>query len=276
MDLDSSCKTYCYLIAILICFQGCAVSNNPEGEQLAETSMPPTSALSVEKEPEDTVSLAYLLGKFDPSQRPEFVKLQAPIAGGNAVGRYMHEEAFEAYLKMYAAAAEEGISLVILSATRNFDAQKSIWESKWTGKRLVGGVNLQQTLSNPMDRAKEILLYSSMPGTSRHHWGTDIDLNSFNNAYFKSGDGKKVYDWLTKHAQEFGFCQPYTDKSLNGRSGYEEERWHWSYMPLSKGLLRAYRAKVSYEHIGGFLGAEAAQPLSVIQQYVEGVNAECK
>ncbi|NJK84501.1 MAG: M15 family metallopeptidase [Saprospiraceae bacterium] len=47
------------------------------------------------------------------------------------------------------------------------------------------------TTPNPQERALKILKYSSMPGTSRHHWGTDIDLNSFSNSYFEQGEGKK-------------------------------------------------------------------------------------
>ncbi len=64
-----------------------------------------------------------------------------------------------------------------------------------------------------------------MPG-ARHHWGTDFDLNALNNAYFNTKDGKRIYDWLTQHAAEFGFCQPYTAKGgPDGRPiGYEEEK----------------------------------------------------
>ena len=55
--------------------------------------------------------------------------------------------------------------------------------------------------------AKTILLYSSMPTTSRHHWGTDMDINSLENSYFASGQGLKEYTWLKKNAAKFGFCQ---------------------------------------------------------------------
>jgi len=73
-------------------------------------------------------------------------------------------------------------------------------------------------------------------GTSRHHWGTDIDLNSFNNKYFESGKGKKIYDWLTSNASSFGFCQPYTPKGDHRPHGYNEEKWHWSYQPVSQDI----------------------------------------
>ncbi|MBK8672515.1 MAG: D-alanyl-D-alanine carboxypeptidase family protein [Bacteroidetes bacterium] len=30
-----------------------------------------------------------------------------------------------------------------------------------------------------------------MPGSSRHHWGTEVDINALSNAYFSTGEGKK-------------------------------------------------------------------------------------
>ena len=137
---------------------------------------------------------------------------------------------------------------------------------------MVEGKNLT-TISNLKERARLILLYSSMPGTSRHHWGTDMDLNALENSYFDSGDGLKAYQWLTAHAVEFGFCQPYTSKR-NGRTGYEEEKWHWSYLPLSSELLTSYVNLVKYSDIKGFNGSETASKLKAIQNYVQGIG--CK
>ena len=47
-----------------------------------------------------------------------------------------------------------------------------------------------------------------MPGTSRHHWGTEIDIHSYNNESFEQGPGKAIYDWLTLHAADYGFSNP--------------------------------------------------------------------
>jgi len=135
---------------------------------------------------------------------------------------------------MYNAAKADGIDLVVRSATRNFSYQRGIWERKWSGKtKLSDGVNAATDITVDRDRAVKIMNYSAMPGASRHHWGTDIDLNSFNNSYFESGTGLKVYKWLEQNAHKYGYCRPYTPKN-NGRTGYEEEKWHWSYTPLSK------------------------------------------
>ena len=82
---------------------------------------------------------------------------------------------------MQRAALYDTIQLIIVSGTRNFKEQKAIWNRKW---------NRYNNLKS-IDRIKKILEYSSMPSTSRHHWGTDLDLNNLNNSYFTSGKGKK-------------------------------------------------------------------------------------
>lgn len=211
----------------------------------------------------------YLLGKFDPTTHSQFVKLQDEHTRGSARGAYLRKETYEAFIKMSEAARKDGVKLVIISATRNFEAQKRIWENKWNGKVPVEGKDLT-TVKDPNERARLILLYSSMPATSRHHWGTDMDLNSLENSFFESGDGLKTYQWLTAHAAEYGFCQPYTSKT-NGRTGYEEEKWHWSYLPLSGELLKLYKTKIKYTDIKGFTGSEVAKSLQVITHYVAGI-----
>jgi len=211
----------------------------------------------------------YLLGKFDPTTHPKFSKLSDEHTRGSARGAYLRKETYEAFIKMSDAAKLEGVELIIISATRNFDSQKRIWENKWNGKVQVEGKDLT-TVSDPKERARLILLYSSMPGTSRHHWGTDMDLNSLENNFFESGEGLKIYQWLTAHAAEYGFCQPYTSKTSD-RTGYEEEKWHWSYLPLSGEFLETYQKHIRYPDIKGFAGSEVAKPLEVIKKYVTGV-----
>ncbi|MDW3648141.1 MAG: M15 family metallopeptidase [Bacteroidia bacterium] len=225
----------------------------------------------------DTIANTYLLGRFDPAKHEDFEKITATHGAGSGLGAYLHKETLAAFKEMHAAAKEEGVKLTIRSATRNFFRQKQIWEAKWTGARKVGGKDLSKSKPDPTDRATEILLFSSMPGTSRHHWGTDMDLNAFENSYFASGKGLKEYEWLKAHAAEYGFGQPYTEKGEGKRPfGYEEEKWHWSYLPLARKLLKAYSAQIVPTDIQGFKGAEVAEELKVIERYVEGIAPECK
>ncbi len=213
----------------------------------------------------------YLLGKFDPASHPAFSKLKDEHTQGSARAGYLRKETYEAFVNMSDAAKKEGVDLIIISATRNFESQKRIWENKWEGRTKVEGKNLT-TVKDPKERARLILLYSSMPGTSRHHWGTDMDLNSLENNFFESGDGLKIYQWLVAHAAKYGFCQPYTSKADGKRTGYEEEKWHWSYLPLSGKFLEEYKKNISYKDIKGFTGSTVAKNILVIRDYVEGIG----
>ncbi|MEM9931233.1 MAG: M15 family metallopeptidase [Bacteroidota bacterium] len=220
-------------------------------------------------------SLTYLTGRFDPTKHPDFVRVAAKYTDGDPY--VLHKDTYQAFEAMHAAAQADGVTLIIVSATRNFKRQRQIWEAKWNGQRLLEGKEkANEVYPNPADRARAILRYSSMPGTSRHHWGTDIDFNALTNGYFAHGEGKKVYDWLVANAAKFGFCQTYTPKGTNRPNGYEEERWHWSYLPIAT-QLSDYAAQVMQDtNITGFAGAEAAPEIGVIEHYVLGVNGACR
>lgn len=200
-----------------------------------------------------------IMGDLNPSTSESFVEISSQHA--NRSGMYLRAEVYGAFLKMLRAAEKEGYRIQIISATRNQHRQKQIWESKWDR---YGGDHLA--------RARRILQYSSMPGTSRHHWGTDFDINNLSNDYFESGEGKQLYQWLLKNAGEYGFFQPYTGYGKYRDAGYREEKWHWSYYPLAQRFQRAYNHVVTYDDIRGFKGSELAGELNVINDFVNGIE----
>lgn len=208
----------------------------------------------------------YLTGYFDPSQKKDFVPVPVEYnIGGYKM--YLRTETLDAFLEMAKSAEKDGINLKIASATRNFDYQKSIWEKKWSGV----------TLSDEQERFKKILEYSSAPGTSRHHWGTDIDINGASPEYFNTTSGKKVYAWLAENAMGFGFCQTYNQKDTERPTGYNEEKWHWSYLPLARIFTQDYKNLIKDEDIKGFNGDEYvfAPNLDLINDYVLAINRDC-
>lgn len=203
---------------------------------------------------------AEIMGDIDPARHDDFVLLEARHCQRS--GMYLRKEVYSAFRQMWAAARSDSIELRIISATRSRSYQMGIWNHKWA------------ELDGPgKERARKILRYSSMPGTSRHHWGTDFDLNELNNTYFENGEGAQVYRWLKENAREYGFYQPYTRYTHYRDAGYREEKWHWSYYPLAQRFQRAYNHVVNYEDLTGFTGSEYARPLDVINDYVNGVAA---
>jgi hypothetical protein len=232
----------------------------------AEEAAPPSGA---------HVALKYLIGDVDPAHDPMFAKIPEKYLGGSRA--WGHKDAVDAFVRMAEDAEGNGYKLKAVSAFRSFSDQKQIWEDKWSGKTLVEKKKLPVSTPDPKARALKILEFSSMPGTSRHHWGTDFDINNLNNSYFNTRDGKRIYDWLTQHAEAYGFCQVYSAKGPDGRAtGYEEEKWHWSYMPVASWYLKQYPIDVGYERLTGFEGASAARDIDVIKNYVQGINPECK
>src|SRR5688572_169012 len=264
---------FLFMLTILSCTGKRDASVKTEQAQAPDTPIYPLDTLPKKyiHEVAEEFTVNYIMGHFDPAAHPDFVSID--LAHADREGLYLRKDVYEAFQRMYDHALKDGIQLQIRSATRNFNYQKGIWEAKWTGERLIeGGENLAETTPDPKERALKILRYSSMPGTSRHHWGTDIDLNSFDNSWFEEGEGLNIYNWLKKHASTYGFCQPY---SAGREHGYLEERWHWTYMPVSQKLTALAKNELKNEMIKDFQGSETAALIDVVKNYVLGINGDC-
>ncbi|MCA0949605.1 M15 family metallopeptidase [Shewanella chilikensis] len=164
---------------------------------------------------------------------------------------WLEAETAKAFLKMQAAAEQDGIALAICSGYRSFERQLAIWNAKASGKRPlldknslpVGDVG---ALSDD-ELVALILLWSALPGASRHHWGTDMDLfdsgqiskhelKLVNAEYEPQGPCYKLNLWLDERALDFGFYRPFQP----GLSGVSPERWHLSFLPKAKGFLEKF------------------------------------
>ncbi len=129
-----------------------------------------------------------------------------PISSGG--GHKLNSEAAAAYEKMVKAAKEDGVEWGITDSYRTYEVQNKIFDwdyFKKTKKRRKKG-----TSGTPV----------AYPGTSNHGWGAAVDL------VVKYGD--KAHTWLTKHASEFGFSNPFK----NPRT----EPWHWEHVASAKKL----------------------------------------
>ena len=174
---------------------------------------------------------------------PLFVlgKTSPPLVGS------MQEEVYEAYERMRQAAAKEGIDIKVVSAHRSYHRQREIWNAKYKTLTLQG--------LPAKDAIQEIITYSTLPGTSRHHWGTDIDI--IDNANPQSGDvllAEKFYgdgpssalrSWMNQNAADYGFLEVYTDHP--NRKGFAHEPWHYTYHSLSKAYLEVLTNQVISE-----------------------------
>ena len=92
---------------------------------------------------------------------------------------YLHQSIVEDFLNLQLAAKGAGFKLEIASSFRSFERQLKIWNTKAKGERdLLSplGEKLDSTKLSPMEVLFAILRWSAIPGFSRHHWGTDLDI----------------------------------------------------------------------------------------------------
>lgn len=221
-----------------------------------------------------------LLGRYSPAKESGFVKVPSDMALRE--NQYLRKEVVVALQNLNAQARKNGFRIYVVSAVRNYWQQKYIWQAKFDGKRKTGGV-LLSVRQSPQEKVDVILNFSSMPGTSRHHWGTDFDLFfskegvSLNNSAFEKGEGSRFYNWLTAVAPKFGFCQPYKNSPTQRRKGYTrgylEEKWHWSYVPLSLPITQYAERHINKMEPKDFSGAE--QGKKIYQEYILNIHPDC-
>ncbi|MGE6293073.1 M15 family metallopeptidase [Aeromonas media] len=152
-----------------------------------------------------------------------------------------------AFNDMQVAAAHEGFNLQAASSWRGFERQLAIWNGKWRGERpLLDADNqpLDALQLDDMERLHAILRWSALPGTSRHHWGTDLDIYDPDCLpagtrlalepweYEAGGWFADLGEWLGDHMADFGFFLPYA-KPLDAAQGVAYEPWHISFAPES-------------------------------------------
>jgi LAS superfamily LD-carboxypeptidase LdcB len=172
-----------------------------------------------------------------------------------ALGARLHAQAIDAVNALREAAARAGHDLAIVSSFRDFSRQSGIWNRKFRGEQAVldrEGRPLEITAMNGPERVRAILLWSALPGASRHHWGTDFDVydraavpQAFRPEltvaeYTGSGPFVRLDAWLGANLGNYGFFRPYrTD-----RGGVHPEPWHLSYAPVSVPALRSLTLEV--------------------------------
>lgn len=155
----------------------------------------------------------------------------------------LRKEAYDAFLAMKEAASKEGIDIKVVSSFRSFERQEAIFEGKYERFTEEG--------MTPLEAIDKIIEYSTIPGTSRHHWGTDVDLIDGSvkaggdvlvpEKFEEGGPFEKFKKWMDEHSEEYGFYLVYTD--VPKRRGFKYEPWHYSYAPLSIPMLSTFRKK---------------------------------
>lgn len=199
----------------------------------------------------------------------------------------VHPRALEAYLEMKADARRAGIELAITSGFRDFAAQQRIWDLKFRGERPLydaEGRPRDHAALTPAEVVDAILCWSALPGASRHHWGSEIDVidrAAMPEGYrvelvpsecAPGGVFRTLHVWLDENLEQYGFFRPYRVY----RGGVQPEPWHLSYAPVSQEALAALTPDLLADAIAGsdLLGkALVLERLTrIYEQYVRAVD----
>ena len=160
---------------------------------------------------------------------------------------WVEGETANAFQALGRRAAERGLDLRVASAFRDYDRQVRIINDKWAGARPVTdgeGRLLDRVQHDDEEWLNLILRFSALPGMSRHHWGTDLDVWDASavdtdyrpllspSEYGPSGPFCEMTRWLDElmaARDAEGFYRPY---ALD-RGGIAPEAWHISYRPAA-------------------------------------------
>ena len=195
-------------------------------------------------------------------------------------GQQLQAKVCQAFTEMQQAARADGIDCQIASGYRSFSRQLSIWQRKWAGEKTLLDMNekpLEFALLSDSEKLHAILTWSALPGTSRHHWGTDFDVYDSQSvkqcgvplqlvkSEYEDANGPcfALNNWLSKNAEDYGFARPYQ----HYKSGVAAEPWHLSYKPLAQ----AYPPKMDINLLKQVLTENNINGLNVILSDIDSI-----
>ena len=136
--------------------------------------------------------------------------------GPDSLGRdqRMTPKAAEAWRRMQADAARQGVELLVVSAYRSVEYQCALIQRK-----LDRGLKIDA-----------ILKINAAPGYSEHHTGRAIDITSPDSQPLEVAfETTPAYAWLVKHAGQYGFKLSYPRGNIHGIT---YEPWHWAFQDV--------------------------------------------
>ena len=151
------------------------------------------------------------------------------LAPANEDGTIQLEaEAADAYRQMSAAAAEDGVALVLSAGYQDADARTAAYEAQ-KQQYLEKGKTEEEAASLSAD--------IQLPAECNEH-GTGYAADILSSDYPDRDTGfdtTRAYEWLTAYAAEYGFILRYPE-DRQAATGVVFEPWHWRYVGTENAL----------------------------------------
>lgn len=126
----------------------------------------------------------------------------------SSYGNGLTNATIEAFNKMQAVAKVDGLNIYISSGFRSYSYQKTLYNNYVNRD----GVTVADT-------------YSARAGHSEHQSGLAFDVNTINDSFANTEEGK----WLNDNCYKYGFILRYP-KGKSDETGYQYEPWHFRYV----------------------------------------------
>ncbi len=132
--------------------------------------------------------------------------------------KYLDKRVVNAFVLMCKAAKKDGIKLYAISAYRSYSYQETLFKNR------IDRVIKEEGLGREAATQKAATIVAR-PGTSEHHLGLAVDINSVETSFEKT----KEFKWLQENAENYGFVMRYP-KNKKSVTKIIYEPWHYRYV----------------------------------------------
>ena len=204
----------------------------------------------------------------------------------------MHGGCVSSWLLLRENALQQGFDLAAASAYRSFSRQLTLWNEKARGERPILDLHenpVDITTLSERDILFSILQWSALPGASRHHWGSEIDIYERSllpkdyhlkltlEETMEGGVLGEFYDWLNMQFADGSYCgffRPYYPAS---RCSFGCEPWHLSCIEVASSFEKLLDKKSLYAFYESSGEIELQQSIlenfdRIFEDYIKVVN----
>ena len=228
---------YLLIISVLLILLAFVLTNfafkRDSGEQEVATETVSTTVpteTEIESEEEEDINAdnkwaMFLVNKQNPLPDDYDNIIETELVYDGEKKGYIDKRAAKYAKDMFAAALEDGIDLWVISSYRTIDYQQQNFNN-----------SVQQRMDNGMtydDAYADTLREVAMPGESEHNAGLAMDIMSIEYTSMDDAgfEDTKAFEWLDKHAAEYGFILRYPkDKESVTEIIYEP--WHYRFVGI--------------------------------------------